>query len=45
MDEDVDENAEYIMEKYQKLEDSADSKRKYLASKTRSIEENLVGSV
>jgi hypothetical protein len=43
-DEDVDENAEYIMDRYKKLEDS-NFKRKFLDNITGSIEENLVASL
>lgn len=43
-DDDVDENAEYIMDRYKKLEDS-NFKRKFLDNITGSIEENLVASI
>lgn len=43
-DEDVDENAEYIMDRYKKLEDS-NFKRKFLDNITGSMEENLVASL
>jgi len=43
-DEDVDENAEYIIDRYKKLEDS-NFKRKFLDNITGSMEENLVASI
>lgn len=43
-DDDVDENAEYIMDRYKKLEDSK-FKRKFLDNITGSMEENLVASI
>lgn len=43
-DDDVDENAEYIMDRYKKLEDS-NFKRKFLDNITGSMEENLVASI
>ncbi|KAE9533247.1 hypothetical protein AGLY_009288 [Aphis glycines] len=43
-DEDVDENAEYIIDRYKKLEDS-NFKRKFLDNITGSMEENLVTSI
>lgn len=43
-DDDVDENAEYIIDRYKKLEDS-NFKRKFLDNITGSMEENLVASI
>ncbi|XP_050431299.1 ATP-dependent DNA/RNA helicase DHX36 isoform X2 [Adelges cooleyi] len=43
-DNDIDENAEYIMDRYKKLEDST-FKRKFLDNITGSIEDNLAASV
>jgi len=43
-DEDIDENAEYIIDRYKKLEDS-NFKRKFLDNITGSMEENLVASI
>lgn len=43
-DDDVDENAEYIMDRYQTLGDS-NFKRKFLDNITGSMEENLVASI
>jgi len=43
-DEDVDVNAEYILDRYKQLEDS-NFKRKFLNNITGSMEENLVASI